>query len=81
MLGADAVDTLAALKAHRRGRIVKTTVDGSLVAFGSVVDAVQCAIEVNKAMATAPGMVYLSKAVAIRFATCSTSGWKIWASR
>jgi hypothetical protein len=49
------------VKAHRRqlvdpkiyehhGRIVKTTGDGLLVEFPSVVDAVRCAIEVQRAM-------------------------------
>jgi adenylate cyclase len=62
MMGADEIGTLAALKAHRRelidpkiaehrGRIVKTTGDGLLVEFASVVDAVRCAVEVNEAMA------------------------------
>ena len=62
MVGADEVGTLAALKAHRRelidpkiakhhGRIVKTTGDGMLVEFASVVEAVRCAVEVNEAMA------------------------------
>ena len=51
LMGADEVGTLTRLKAHRRelvdpaiaghsGRIVKTTGDGMLVEFGSVVDAV-----------------------------------------
>jgi adenylate cyclase len=62
MMGADEIGTLAALKAHRRelidpkiaehnGRIVKTTGDGMLVEFASVVEAVRCAVEVNEAMA------------------------------
>jgi adenylate cyclase len=34
-----------------RGRIVKNTGDGALVVFGSVVDAVRCAIEVQQVMA------------------------------
>lgn len=33
-----------------RGRIVKNTGDGALVAFGSIVDAVQCAVEVQRRM-------------------------------
>jgi class 3 adenylate cyclase len=33
-----------------RGRIVKRTGDGSIVEFRSVVDAVRCAIEVQRAM-------------------------------
>jgi adenylate cyclase len=62
MMGADEIGTLTALKAHRRelidpkiaehhGRIVKTTGDGLLVEFASVVEAVRCAVEVNEAMA------------------------------
>ena len=62
LMGADERGTLEALKAHRRevidpaiaghkGRIVKTTGDGMLVEFSSVVDAVRCAVEVQQAMA------------------------------
>jgi hypothetical protein len=62
MMGADEIGTLTALKTHRRelidpkiaehhGRIVKTTGDGLLVEFASVVEAVRCAVEVNEAMA------------------------------
>jgi class 3 adenylate cyclase/TolB-like protein/cytochrome c-type biogenesis protein CcmH/NrfG len=61
LMGIDEEGTLAALKGHRRalidptitahrGRIVKTTGDGMLVAFDSVVDAVRCAVEVQQAM-------------------------------
>ena len=60
-MGADEEGTLNRLKAHRRelvgpkirehhGRIVKTTGDGMLVEFGSVVDAVRCAVEIQRAM-------------------------------
>src|SRR5213596_2566632 len=70
LMGADEEGTLAALKALRReladpkieehrGRIVKTTGDGLLVEFASVVDAVRCAFEVQQRMsernADAPG--------------------------
>ena len=34
--------------AEHRGRIVKTTGDGLLVEFASVVDAVRCAVEVQR---------------------------------
>src|SRR6202162_2478365 len=62
LMGEDEEGTLAALKAIRReladpmiaehrGRIVKTTGDGALVEFASVVDAVRCATEVQRAMA------------------------------
>jgi adenylate cyclase len=62
LMGVDEVATLQALKAHRRevvdpaiaghhGRIVKTTGDGMLVEFASAVDAVNCAMTVQKSMA------------------------------
>jgi len=62
LMGADEEGTLAALKTLRReladpkikehrGRIVKTTGDGLLLVFGSVVDAVRCAVEVQREMA------------------------------
>ena len=62
LMGADDEGTLAALKALRRelydpkikehrGRVVKTTGDGLLLEFASVVDAVRCAVEVQRAMA------------------------------
>src|SRR4029079_2912479 len=61
-MGVDDSGTLAALKAHRRelidpkiaehdGRIVKTTGDGLLLEFPSVVDAVRCAVDVQRGMA------------------------------
>jgi TolB-like protein/class 3 adenylate cyclase len=61
LMGADEEGTLDRLKAHRRelidpkirehrGRIVKTTGDGMLVEFSSVVDAVRCSVEVQRAM-------------------------------
>ena len=61
LMGVDDSGTLAALKTHRRelidpkiaehnGRIVKTTGDGLLLEFSSVVDAIRCAIEVQRGM-------------------------------
>src|SRR3954470_24435449 len=61
LMGLDEEGTLGRLKAHRHqlvdgkiqehhGRIVKTTGDGMLVEFPSVVDAVRCAVEIQRAM-------------------------------
>jgi adenylate cyclase len=61
LIGADEGGTLQALKAIRaelidptiaahNGRLVKTTGDGLLVEFGSVVDALRCATEVQASM-------------------------------
>src|SRR5580704_1280324 len=61
LMGEDEEGTLAALKAIRRelgdpkiaqhrGRIVKTTGDGLRAEFASVVDAVRCAVEVQREM-------------------------------
>src|ERR1700730_17614665 len=62
LMGMDEEGTLDRLKVLRReladpkikehrGRIVKTTGDGLLVEFGSVVDAVRCAVDVQREMA------------------------------
>jgi adenylate cyclase len=62
LMGEDEEGTLAALKAIRReltdpkvtehrGRIVKTTGDGVLVEFASVIDAVRCAVDIQREMA------------------------------
>ncbi|HEU0082189.1 MAG TPA: adenylate/guanylate cyclase domain-containing protein, partial [Bradyrhizobium sp.] len=62
LMGRDEEGTLASLKSLRktlvdpaiaahRGRIVKTTGDGMLVEFASAVDAVRCAVEVQRGMA------------------------------
>ena len=61
LTGADEEGTIARLRALRRelidpaiaehrGRIVKTTGDGILIEFASVVDAVRCAVEVQRGM-------------------------------
>src|SRR5215831_3796075 len=61
LIGADEGGTLERLKvlrrelfdpkiAEHRGRLVKTTGDGLLVEFGSVVDALCCAVDVQREM-------------------------------
>ena len=61
LMGADEMGTLNSLKSHRRelddcgisdhhGRIGKTTGDGMLVEFASVVDAVACAVKIQRSM-------------------------------
>src|SRR6516162_4463913 len=61
LMGTDEEETLAQLKMHQRelvdpkiaehrGRVVKTTGDGLLAEFASVVDALRCATEVQAGM-------------------------------
>ncbi len=65
LMGADEAGTLSALKQHRQavfdpavaahnGRIVKLIGDGTIVEFGSVVDAVNCALSVQRADGALP---------------------------
>src|SRR5665213_2004993 len=66
MMGADEAGTLTTLKLHRetvfdptvaahKGRVVKLIGDGTLVEFGSVVDAVKCALAIQRAVKAAAG--------------------------
>jgi adenylate cyclase len=61
LMGVDEEGTLTTLKAHRRelidplltqhyGRIFKTTGDGILIEFASVIDAVRCAVVIQQGM-------------------------------
>jgi adenylate cyclase len=77
LMGADEEGTLAALKTLRRevadpkikehrGRIVNTTGDGLLCEFASVVDAVRCAIEVQREMAARNAGVHAERRIDFR---------------
>lgn len=76
-MGRDESGTLSALKSLRRevidpaiaergSRIVRTTGAGLLLEFPSVVDAVRCAVEVQKAMAAATADVAEDRRIALR---------------
>jgi adenylate cyclase len=77
LMSLDEESTLAALKSLRRelfdptiaeygGRIVKTTGDGLLVEFASVVDASQCAVDAQRAMGERNLLVPKDKRVEFR---------------
>jgi adenylate cyclase len=77
LIGADEGGTLERLKALRRelldpkiaehhGRLVKTTGDGLLVEFGSVVDALRCAVEVQREMTVRNSAVLPDRRIELR---------------
>jgi class 3 adenylate cyclase/pimeloyl-ACP methyl ester carboxylesterase len=77
LMGADEEGTLTSLKLHRRelvdygisehhGRIVKTTGDGMLVEFASVVDAVGCAVKIQRSMVRRNASVPAEKQIVFR---------------
>jgi len=77
LIGADEGGTLARLKAIRaelidptiashNGRLVKTTGDGLLVEFGSVVDALRCATQVQAGMNARNAPVSSDKRIDLR---------------
>ncbi|MFO0996315.1 MAG: adenylate/guanylate cyclase domain-containing protein [Alphaproteobacteria bacterium] len=77
LMGEDEVGTLERLKAHRkdlvdpkiaahRGRIVKLMGDGVLVEFASVVDAVSCAVEIQREMAARNASVPVNQRIQFR---------------
>jgi adenylate cyclase len=86
MMGADEEKALTALKSHRRelinplidqrrGRIFKTTGDGMLIEFASVVDAVGCAVVVQLGWRTATP-IYLKPSASV-----SATSWSTRATR
>jgi class 3 adenylate cyclase len=77
LMGTDDEGTLARLKAHydalvapkikeHRGRIVRTMGDGLLVIFASVVDAVHCAVNVQRGMAERNAQVSREQRIVMR---------------
>ena len=77
LMGADEMGTITALKSHRRelidsgiaehhGRIVKTTGDGMLVEFASVVDAVGCAVKIQRSMVRRNAAIAADKQIVFR---------------
>jgi adenylate cyclase len=77
LIGQDESGTLRRLKELRRslidptikehhGRVVKTTGDGILIEFPSAVDAVRCAVTVQRAMAETEGQLPADRRIAFR---------------
>ena len=77
LMGADEAGTLSALKRHREavfdpavaahnGRIVKLIGDGVIAEFGSVVDAVNCALSVQRSNARTPDQSASQPAIVLR---------------
>jgi adenylate cyclase len=77
LMGADEAGTLAALKRHREtvfepavaahnGRLVKLIGDGAIVEFASVVDAVNCALSVQRSAALPPDRDGAPSIIALR---------------
>ena len=77
LMGADEAGTLAALKQHRQtvfdraiaahnGRIVKLIGGGTIVEFGSVIDAVNCALSVQRSDDPPPGEVLRQPKIVLR---------------
>lgn len=78
LMGLDEEGTLEQLRAHQkalvdpkvaeyRGRIVKTTGDGMLLEFGSVLDAVRCGVGVQRGMLDRNADVAPEKRIEFRF--------------
>src|SRR5258707_2925144 len=76
LMGLDEVGTARTLREHRKitdavvaehgGRLVKTTGDGVLLEFPSVVDAVECCVAVQAAMVPKDDRVPQGRRIAVR---------------
>src|SRR5215470_3174828 len=77
LIGADEEGTLSRLRtlraeaidpkiAEHNGRIVKTTGDGFLAEFASVIDALRCAVEIQAAMAESNALRPADKRIDLR---------------
>ena len=86
LIGADEGGTLQALKVIRaelidptigahNGRLVKTTGDGLLIEFSSVVDALHCATEMQAGMAERNTTVPADKRIEFRIALTWATSW------
>ena len=84
LMGADEEGTHERLKAHlqelvdpkireRHGRVVKNTGDGLLAEFASVVDAVRCAVEVQRGMIDREPEIREEQRIRFRMGSCVTS--------
>jgi len=92
LMGIDEEGTLTALKAYRRelidpkiaehrGRIVKTTGDGALVEFASAVDAVRCALDLQRGTAARNADIPDDRRIEFRIGTMSatlSTGRPLW---
>ena len=77
LMEADEAGTLGALKRHREtifdpavaahnGRVVKLIGDGAIVEFGSVVDAVNCAVSVQRSSPSSPDAAMRQSTIVLR---------------
>jgi len=84
LMGLDEEGTLRDLKelrasllhpkiAEHRGRIVKTTGDGVLIEFPSVVDAVRCAVEIQRGMAERAAVATADRRIDLRMGIKTSS--------
>jgi adenylate cyclase len=89
LMGSDEAGTLAALKRHRQalfdpaisangGRVVKLIGDGTLAEFGSVVDAVKCALAIQMAVLSDGGVPKITLRIGINLGDVIIEGDDIY---